>query len=110
MSPEIRQITAKELKASLDSGASNDVLLDVREPWEFFTCHLENSTHIPMGKLWHGYQQLDATRRIVVICHHGVRSERVCVYLAQHGYSQVVNLQGGLHAWSREVDPDMPTY
>ncbi len=106
----VNQITAKELKASLDRGAQDDVLLDVREPWEFHTCHLQNSTHMPMGKVWHAFRELDPRRRIVVICHHGVRSERVCVYLSQHGYQRVVNLQGGLNAWSRDVDPDMPTY
>lgn len=110
MPSTVRQLTAKQLKQHLDQDASGVTLLDIREPWEYHTCHLANSTHIPMGRLWHNYQELDPRKEIVVICHHGVRSQRVCVFLEQNGFGHVLNLEGGLNAWSRDVDPALPTY
>jgi len=45
-----------------------------------------------------------------VICHHGIRSRMVGLYLENHGFSNIINLTGGVEAWAREVDPDMETY
>lgn len=106
----MRQISARELKSYLDETPEPPLLLDVREPWEFHTCHLEPSTHIPMGQLWGNYRELDPQQEIVVICHHGIRSQRVCFFLEQYGFSNVINLAGGLDAWARDVDPAMPVY
>lgn len=106
----MRQMSARELKNRLDSTAQPPVLLDVREAWEYHTCRLESCTHIPMGQLWGRYQDLDPERETIVICHHGIRSQRVCFFLEQYGFRNVVNLAGGLDAWAREIDPAMPVY
>jgi len=85
-------------------------LLDVREPWEFQTCHLEGSLLIPMGRIPAGRDELDPDRETVVICHHGIRSRQIAYYLERAGFTNVVNLTGGLDAWARDVDPEMPVY
>ena len=54
--------------------------------------------------------ELDRDRELVVICHHGIRSQQVAMYLDHQGFRNVINLQGGVAAWARDVDPAMPTY
>lgn len=86
------------------------LLVDVREPWEFEICHINGSVNIPMGQI---PRQLDLFRRsnqTVVICHHGVRSLRMIQYLQQQAIDNLVNLDGGVDAWARQVDSDMPLY
>ncbi len=106
----MRQLHPHELKAYLAAGNS-PLLLDVREPWEYETCRIEGSQLIPMRQIPQAADQLDPDQEIVVICHHGVRSYQVCRYLeAQLGFSNLINLAGGVAAWARDVDPQMPTY
>lgn len=106
----MRQIRAKELKQLLDSDPSKPLLLDVREPWEFDICHINDSKLVPMGEIHRAIGHLDRDRQTVVICHHGIRSQQVCFYLTEMGFSNVINLIGGVQAWANEVDPNMPTY
>ncbi len=106
----MQQITPKQLKKYLESATNPPMLLDVREPWEFQTCHIEGAVHMPMGQIPTTYKQLDPTRQIVVVCHHGMRSQQVAQFLEKAGFKNVVNLTGGVDAWAREVDPQMPTY
>ena len=97
------------LKARLD--ADEPVfLLDVREGWEFEHGHLAGAHHIPMGEITSRLDELPEDRPVVCICHHGMRSEQVARYLLQQGRSGVENLQGGMDAWSVEVDPAIPRY
>ncbi len=86
------------------------LLLDVREPWEYNICHLDGSQLLPMGQIHLHLQQLDPQRETVVICHHGIRSRQVAMFLEHQGFSNVINLAGGLDAWAREVDLNMATY
>jgi rhodanese-related sulfurtransferase len=86
------------------------VLLDVREPWEFQLAKIEGSTHLPMGEIPARIQDIESSHPTVVICHHGVRSLQVVAYLERHGFENLHNLQGGIDAWSREVDPTVPSY
>ena len=106
----MRHFSATQLKQHLDSGSSRTVLVDVREPWEFNICAIDNSQLIPMGQIASRIEQLNKDDEIVVICHHGIRSRAVAHYLEQQGFSDVINLTGGVEAWAREVDLDMPTY
>ena len=107
----MRNITASELKAYLErTDQAPPVLVDVREPWEFQICHIENSKHIPMSDLQRVVNEFDPAQELVLICHHGVRSQRAGMMLAQVGFGNLVNLVGGINAWAREVDPNMPTY
>ena len=103
-------MSASELHGYLQSAAQAPLLLDVREPWEYQTCHLDNSRHIPMRQITSAVHELDPNQEIVVICHHGIRSRSVAAYLASHDFNRVINLSGGIDAWAKYVDPTMPSY
>ena len=85
-------------------------LVDVREPWEFATAHIEGSLAMPMGEVPARAQELDPLERMVVVCHHGVRSLNVTVWLRRQGFEAAQSMQGGIDAWSCEVDPTVPRY
>lgn len=107
----MRQLTAAEIRSHLDQTQQPPLLLDVREPWEYEICRIEGSLLIPMRQIPCQAGELDPERETIVICHHGVRSFSVARYLeAQFGFSNVINLKGGVDAWARDVDPDMATY
>jgi rhodanese-related sulfurtransferase len=100
-----------QLKAWLDDSASEKpVLLDVREPQEFAHCHINGSVEMPMGSVPTRLQELESDAATVVICHHGMRSMQVAMFLQQQGFSKLYNLGGGVAAWAAQVDPTMPTY
>ncbi|MFZ4528134.1 MAG: rhodanese-like domain-containing protein [Undibacterium curvum] len=104
-------ITATELAQWLaDKSKETPVLLDVREPWEYETCHISGAQLMPMQTVPVRANELDPDAVIVCICHHGGRSMQVANFLERQGYSQVINLTGGVHAWAAQVDPAMPTY
>lgn len=84
-------------------------LLDVREPDEFACCALADSLHVPMQSVPAHLEHLPRDRPVVVMCHHGVRSLHVAAYLRQAGLD-AWNLAGGIDAWAREVDPELPRY
>lgn len=86
------------------------LLLDVREPWEFATCHIAGSLSMPMSSVPARAEELDPEAEIVVVCHHGMRSAQVCMFLERQGFSRVINLSGGVAAWAADVDPSMPQY
>jgi rhodanese-related sulfurtransferase len=101
-------ITPRALKSRLDAG-ERPVLLDVREPWEFELACIEGSTLIPMSQLEGRYTELDPDAETVVICHHGNRSSYVAMALQRAGFENVLNLEGGLDAYS-SVDESVPRY
>ena len=107
----MNQISAGQLAAWLaDAGQDKPLLLDVREPWEWETARIEGSQHIPMREVPARLAELDPDREVVAICHHGGRSQQVAMFLEKNGFSKVHNLQGGVDAWSRNVDPAVPIY
>jgi rhodanese-related sulfurtransferase len=86
-------------------------LIDVREPWEFETARIEGSVEMPMGDVpARAHQELDPDDRLVVICHHGMRSMNVTVWLRNQGFEQTQSLRGGIDAWAAEVDPTVNRY
>lgn len=86
------------------------MLLDVRERWEWDTARIEGAQHIPMREVPSRFEELERDRAVVAICHHGGRSLQVAMYLEKNGFTRVHNLQGGVDAWSRTVDPAVPLY
>jgi adenylyltransferase/sulfurtransferase len=108
MTNGIPQLTAKELKRRIDAG-EQIYILDVREPWEHKVAQIGGKL-IPMNEIPQRLSELDREREIIVHCHHGVRSQRVAEFLQQSGFPRVVNLAGGIDAWSCEVDPTVPKY
>jgi len=103
------QLTPAEVNARL-AGQTPPLLLDVREPWELAVCSIEGALGIPMGEIPGAIDRLDRERETVVVCHHGMRSLQVAMFLQRSGFSRVVNLSGGVAAWARDVDPSMATY
>jgi rhodanese-related sulfurtransferase len=104
------EITVEELKVKLDAG-EEFTLLDVREPWEFATAKISGAKLMPMGEVpSRAHQELDPDEHIVVVCHHGVRSMNVTVWLRQQGFEKAQSMRGGIDAWSRRVDQKVPMY
>ena len=103
------QITAKELATALTAG-EKPVLLDVREPHEYQICRLADSKLMPLSEFMEHLPELDSSKQYVVYCHHGVRSMNALQFLRGAGFTKVKSLQGGIDAWSRQVDPAIPRY
>ncbi len=104
------EITPEEVKGKLDAGESF-TLLDVREPWEFEAARIDSATLIPMGDVpSRAHQEFDPDDHIVVICHHGVRSMNVTVWLRQQGFERAQSMRGGIDAWSKRGDGKVPMY
>ena len=102
------EITVDQLKQSL-STENPPLLLDVREPWEYNTAHIEPSTLIPMNEIpGRAHQELDEEAPILVLCHHGARSLSVAAWLRQQGFDQAQSISGGIDAWSALIDPTTP--
>jgi rhodanese-related sulfurtransferase len=90
------------------------VVLDVREGWERQTASVTADgftlVAIPMNDVPARLGELDPDTPIACLCHHGARSQRVAMFLAQNGFSQVANIAGGIDAWSAERDAGVPRY
>lgn len=99
-----------EISEILNDSSIIPVILDVREKWEYDICHIENSVHIPMGQITERKDDLNNNDMTIVVCHHGIRSRMVAKYLDANGFTNVINLSGGVDAWSNEVDPSMTKY
>ena len=90
---------------------NSPLLLDVRESWEFQTASIPNSVLMPMGDVpSRAHAELDPDAPIVVMCHHGARSLNVALWLRDQGFTHAQSLAGGIDAWSRTVDPEVPRY
>ncbi len=107
----MQHLTVQELAMWLADGSRpQPVLLDVREAWEYETCHIQGSLLIPMSSIPARQEELDPEQPVVCICHHGARSMQVGAFLERAGFEHVVNLTGGVHAWAVEIDSNMATY
>lgn len=116
-------LTAPQVAALLAESAANPsrpqpLLLDVREPWEFEKAHMDGATLVPMSCIGSRIAEVEAlqeitdgaNRPIICICHHGARSMQVAAFLEKQGLVNVINMTGGIHAWSQQVDAGIPTY
>jgi molybdopterin/thiamine biosynthesis adenylyltransferase/rhodanese-related sulfurtransferase len=107
--PVTGEIDAVELKAKLDRG-DDFKLIDVREPHEFQICRIPGSTLIPLGELPKHLNELDPTAEYVMHCKMGGRSAKAVDLMKQSGFKKVLNMTGGITAWSDKVDPTVPKY
>ena len=105
----MREILVEELAAWRTQG-KDFILLDVREHDEVKTASINGAHHIPMGDIPARASELPKEKEIVVMCHHGGRSERVAAFLEKQGFSDAINLAGGINAWSEKIDPAVPRY
>jgi rhodanese-related sulfurtransferase len=106
----IRELSPQEF---LDRRAAGGelTLIDVREDWETKLSPVPAAhLHIPMGQIPDRVGELDPRQETVIICRSGARSLQVANYLERRGFANVMNLAGGILAWSRDVDPSIPVY
>jgi sulfur-carrier protein adenylyltransferase/sulfurtransferase len=109
--PAVEQgaIDVTEVKAKLDRGDDFE-LIDVREPYEYQICNIPGAKLIPLGELPKRLNELDRNAEIVAHCKSGKRSQQAVDLLKKNGYSNVLNMTGGILAWSDKVDPSVPKY
>ena len=106
--PPIRQLSAPELKALLESGIAIE-LVDVRTVEERATATIDGSRLLDQA--YHDALLLrDRDTPIVFQCHHGIRSQHAAEYFRREGFRNLYNLQGGIDAWSVLVDVSVPRY
>jgi adenylyltransferase/sulfurtransferase len=109
-SGDLEEITATELKRRIDDGRDTQII-DVREPFEFEVAHIPGTKLIPLGQVADRISEIDPARETVVHCKAGVRSAKAIAALKQAGFQgRLINLKGGITAWSDEVDPAVPKY
>ena len=104
----MRNLSPDELKTLLDDGSV--VLLDVRQAEELELAQLPGALHIPLNELPTRFTELNPEQAIVVLCHHGVRSEMAGRLLERNGFASVAHLSGGIDAWSQVIDPAIARY
>ncbi|HKB84973.1 MAG TPA: rhodanese-like domain-containing protein [Ignavibacteriaceae bacterium] len=106
---KFRDLNPSEVKQMLENNNSAR-LIDVREEWEHKIAHIENSKLMPMSNFMQHINELGNDDELIIYCHTGVRSANVCRFLAEKGFKNLINLKGGIEAWSVEVDPSIPRY
>lgn len=105
----MKEVTVQELKEMIDSGADFQ-LIDVREPHEFDICNIQGEL-IPQADVPHSVDRISKDKKVVIHCRSGARSGNMVQWLEKnHGFTNLYNLQGGILAWARDIDPEMPTY
>jgi adenylyltransferase/sulfurtransferase len=111
MMNHVPAITPTELKQRLDRG-DRLTIIDVREPfeWDIGNLQAHGARLIPLKQLPQRMGEIDTSEEIVLQCRSGARSAQALGYLRQHGYERLWNLDGGILAWSDEVDPSIPKY
>lgn len=109
----MNSLRVHELEATIRARPGT-VLLDVREPWETALAAIElagaHTLRLPLSRLTTAIDDIPRSQPVVCICHHGVRSAQVVAFLLRAGWSDVYNLEGGVDAWSCQVDPAVPHY
>jgi len=106
---EIAEMSPHELKRRMDSGESFE-LIDVREPFEYEIARIDGAKLIPLGEISERLGELCEEQTIVVHCHSGKRSAEAARLLQQRGFANVYNLEGGIDAWSDQIDRNVPKY
>ena len=104
-----QSITPSQTNEKLKSG-ENFRFIDVREPQEYAIARVETAELLPLTRFNEWIGALNPEEEIVVMCHHGIRSANVCLYLTRNGFQKVSNLEGGIDLWSVEVDESVPRY
>lgn len=113
----MQQVSARAVPALIDQLLEQNlqpVVLDVREPWEVALAkpRVDGARWlaVPMREIPANLARLDSTQPILALCHHGLRSRQVVAFLLQQGYPHAYNIEGGIDAWSRDVDPGVARY
>jgi len=104
----IQDLTPKEFNDYL---VDDEVtLVDVREQWEFDICQIKGAILMPMSEIANSYVNLNKDSKIALYCHSGIRSMHVADFLLSQGYQSLANLQGGIDAWTQDIDTTLERY
>ncbi len=107
----IPQLSAVELaRWRADDERAALLVVDVREPWEIELCRIDGAVSIPLGEIARRMDELPRDRPLVLVCHHGGRSQHAATLLAAAGFAEVHNLRGGMDSWALDVDSTMKRY
>ncbi len=106
----MKQLSPRQVVDYLAQTTPAPTLVDVREPHELAICAIDGAINIPLSQFAQALNSLNPEMEYVLICHHGVRSQRAGAFLAGHGYHRLINLVGGIDAWAHDVAPDMARY
>jgi rhodanese-related sulfurtransferase len=98
---EVRDLLVRDQKV---------LFVDVREPWEHETAHIEGSVLIPLGEIPANLARLENAEELVLFCHHGMRSLDAAAWLRSQGVEGARSMTGGIERWSTEIDPRVPRY
>ena len=110
--PAVPEISPAEAKTRL-SASNKTILIDVREPEEYAVARLGTAEYIPMSLVPAAFQRLEGLAEegdLLVLCHHGVRSLQVVMWLRERGVENCYSVAGGIDRWSRELDPAIARY
>ena len=102
-------ISVRDL-ADMRSAGKKHAVVDVREARELEICRLDGALHVPMAEIPDRTDDLPTDQLLVVICHHGTRSQMVVDFLRDAGFDNAVNLDGGIDAWACDIDQSMQRY
>jgi len=105
----VQNLNPHEVKGILDS-EEKVRLIDVRENWEHKIARIEGCELFPLSKISSDYPKLGKEEKLVIYCHHGNRSLSVCHFLVKQGYTNIINLRGGIAHWGLTVDLKMKQY
>ena len=104
----IKDLGPKEFQKNLT--IENNILIDVREKDELEICKIDGAINMPMSSIMETFSELDPKLSYSLYCHHGMRSMQVANFLLSKGFKCLFNLQGGIDAWSREIDSSVERY
>ena len=104
----IKDLGPKEFQKNLT--IENNILIDVREKDELEICKIDGAINMPMSSIMQTFSELDPELTYSLYCHHGMRSMQVANFLLSKGFKSLFNLQGGIDAWSREIDSSVERY
>ena len=104
----VKDLNPKEFQENIIS--QEHTLIDVREKWELDICKIEGAVNMPMSSIMETFSELDPESNYSLYCHHGMRSMQVANFLLSNGFKSLFNLQGGIDAWSREIDASVDRY
>lgn len=102
-------ISPNKLAERLKNGEEIN-LIDVRELPEYEIARIDGAKLLPLSRFNEWINDLNPAEEIIVMCHHGIRSANLCLFLVRNGFEKVLNLDGGIDLWSKEVDSNIPQY
>ena len=104
-----KSATPEEISERIKKG-DEFTFIDVRELYEYEIARIEEAELLPLSRFDEWIDSLKPANEIVVMCHHGIRSANVCMFLVRNGFEKVFNLEGGIDLWSATVDANVPRY